>query len=358
MNILLFDDEAKNGWEEILKILFTEKLGLKINLDSITTKEEGLKILKQKNFDLIFLDLRFGEKDHLSNNIEDFTGFKILESIRKSFNNINFTTPIILFTATNKIWYINKMMEYGVDNYYIKEHPNFSYDINFTKDNYGRLLKSISSLLKENEKRKEIWYLTQSINNYRFQNPNINKRVTEKLKLGYGILFRKERYIEEKTLVFNKEIIAFIVFWSILEEVSKDFFDKNWNNNKDNNWVLRNGEKIQIVTDKKNETRFTSIADEFNIWKPFIISERGYGPSISLSNQICAILRYQLGWGHHQIKSDFLMKLNQYRNKNDFIHSSVDSIFNQSLKDNQDSIAAYKKCVQVLEFISTIVNTK
>ena len=354
MNILLFDDEAKNGWEEILKILFTEKLGLKINLESITTKEEGLKILKQKNFDLIFLDLRFGEKDHLSNNIEDFTGFKILKNIRKSFNNINFTTPIILFTATNKIWYVNEMMEMGADDYYIKEHPDYSYDINFSQINYKRLLKSISFLLKENSKRKHIWNLSQKIIKGHINKKNISGRIEEKLKLGYGILFRNVSKIENEVLIFNKEIIAFIVFWSILEEVSKDFFIRNWKNKKDNNWVLRNGEKIQIHTRNKKETLFNSISKKSNSWESF----SGYDPIITLSKQICAILRYQLKWSHHQIKSNFMLKLNHYRNQNDFIHSSVDSIFNHSLKENQDNINAYKKCIQTLEFISTIVNTK
>src|SRR5699024_5909359 len=108
---------ALKGWKEVL-----EKADLKetLSLDYALSYEMALEKIEE-SYELIFLDIRLTEKDHLESNFENFTGFKILKKIKKDFLSANFSTPIILLTASNKIWNIEAFKQYGVDEFYIKE---------------------------------------------------------------------------------------------------------------------------------------------------------------------------------------------------------------------------------------------
>ena len=131
MRILLIDDEAANGWKEVLeKILFNnEEINVALDISSAKIK------LEESKYNLIILDLRFGESDHNTIDITTYGGYRVLkEFIRNDFYNLNYSTPVLLFTASNKVWNIFDMMEVGADDYYIKEHPDFA-DTDFSKKN-------------------------------------------------------------------------------------------------------------------------------------------------------------------------------------------------------------------------------
>lgn len=100
MRYLLIDDLAYNGWKSILeKAIIKETNSLNIAVNYSEARE---KIKEQ--WDIIFLDMRLTDLDHNLQQIEEYSGFKILKEIKKDFISINFCTPIILITASNKIW--------------------------------------------------------------------------------------------------------------------------------------------------------------------------------------------------------------------------------------------------------------
>ncbi len=351
MKVLLIDDEAERGWQEVLEQVLT------LEIFSISDLDSALEEVEKVEYELILLDLRFGEQDHNSRNIKDYGGYKILKTIKSNFYNVNFSTPIIVITATNKVWNIFSMLENGADSFYVKEHPDFANDIAFSRQNYSQLLDSVATLKIESIKRKEIWrsiIQIHELSQQSIENQNIRHRIEEKLKIGYGILFRRITEIEKQTLLFNKEVVAFIVFWSILEEISHSYYKRE--NEKDLEWILAsNGEVLQSVdSDGTIKTKFSTIKDEFVKVDSKALTTTAY--QINLSNQICGILRYQQNWTHHRVRSEFIDKLNRYRNKVDFIHSNTEVILKQKLIDNQGSIEAYQKCTSILSFIIDILH--
>jgi CheY-like chemotaxis protein len=373
MNILLVDDRAKQGWQEIIQ----EVLSLADSQIQVEeTVQKAIERLSNESFDLIFLDLRFGEEDHNNHRVKDFGGYKILKSIKSSFGSLNFPTPVVLFTATNKMWNIDFLLNEGVDNYYIKEHPNHSYDVSFSRQNYKQLKNCFPELIEIGKKRRKVWKKIQSIlNKGKFHNDNIKLRIEQKLKIGYGILFRDVSEYEERELLFNQEVIAFIVFWSILEEICKDSFKNNWDKSSDGrgmkknkNWIFRN-DKIFI----ENNIYSTSRGKDSNfkvgmVWNKrrglYEKKERVYEPKdkkirrfkdfISLRDQIWAVLLLYKDWDPRKIKAAF-PPLRKYRNKIDFIHSSNNAIFNENLRDHQDDPDAFKKVFQMLGFSERIL---
>ena len=165
-------------------------------------------------------------------------------------------------------------------------------------------------------------------------------------------MFRRTSQLEKNNLLFNNEIIAFIVFWSILEEISHEYYSRKTED--DIKWVIAsNNEIIQYIdSDEKVYSRFPSIKEEF-IKNEEINSV--FANQVNLSNQIVGILRFKLGWSHHRVRTDFLEKLNRYRNKIDFIHSSTTAILSDNLKSHENSAEGYKKINTMLDFIIEIL---
>ena len=189
MRILLIDDNANKGWKQIIEKVFPVpdiKVFVAINsLEAETNIED--------KFDLIFLDVRLSEQDYDVTKPTEFTGYKILKRIKNDFLNPNFSTPIILMTATNKIWNVDAFRNYGVDGYYIKEHPNYIFDKETSKQNYNNLKNKFIELKVVGQKRQEVWELSKDIINkisnhaYFTENNkynNVKNRIIDKLKLG------------------------------------------------------------------------------------------------------------------------------------------------------------------------------
>lgn len=375
MKVLLIDDQAQKGWKQILENTLFENNSIDFSEDIHSAKTK----LENNIYDLIFLDLRLDENDHNQIDIKQFNGFKIIkEIIRKDFNSINFPTPIMIFSATNKIWNIDTMIYYGADNYYIKEHPDYSFDTQYSKENFTRLKINVSELIKIGIKRREVWFKIQNINEKldKIDNLNIRSRIDEKLRIGYGLLFRNTTAVENENLIFNNQIISFIAFWSILEEIIKDSFIDTWiktgtdegkmNGNK---WILKNRsvfiEDLRTYNLGNNEgcievgIKYNKINKYYEAIKNIVDTNHPdisfYTGKISLSLQVYAVLLLEKKWTSSRAKSKF-NNLNDYRNKIDFIHSSLNSIFNEKLSGKDEDMEGYNKCLEMLNFLEEIIN--
>jgi CheY-like chemotaxis protein len=338
MNILLIDDKANNGWKQLLEkvypledIKIETAIDYKIALDKITDK-----------YDLIFLDVRLSAEDHENHIISEYSGFKILKKIKNDFLNVNFATPIFLLTATNKTWNIDAFRSYGVDAYYIKEHPDNIFDKEVSRQNYKRFINDLNSLRFIGAERSKIWSISTTIidkvNTHEYfnkveENKNIRERIIDKIKIGYYYHFKKSSSVEKEILKADNEKIAFLIYFSILEELSKAYSaKKTWlnHNNFSGNWRFRN-EKYFI---KESENKilvnpyYDSVIKQY-IEKSFDTNDYKYSKGhINLSEQIYALIyHYEIG---EKYKSKF-RGLNDFRNKLSYTHSSVLDIFTKPL---------------------------
>jgi len=116
------------------------------SLDVIRTFEDAMKFTDYINYDVIFLDLRLSKEEDKVNqisNISDFTGTKVLRKIK----DINKGIQVIIFTASNKVWNIERLLEIGANGYYIKESPEYILNEVFSKENYNELLVTVKKTL-------------------------------------------------------------------------------------------------------------------------------------------------------------------------------------------------------------------
>lgn len=136
LKILYVDDQADEGWYELLcSILYdNNKFEFEYIGEEIKSKSQNeiIDIVRSKVLDfnpnLIILDLRLHLTDFGNTPIEDITGYKILKEIKK----INRGIQVIIFSATNKIWNLQRLTVAEADGFIVKESPADSNDEKFT----------------------------------------------------------------------------------------------------------------------------------------------------------------------------------------------------------------------------------
>jgi len=146
--ILFIDDEADKGWQQILEKIFKNSKFDTFEFEKINDNEqfiskniEKLKNNLKNDYDLILLDLRLIPDEDMQQNktAKDFSGMQFLKEIKK----INKGYQVIVFTASNKAWNMKELLDEGADGYYIKESPEFAFDLEYSEKNYESFRKNV-----------------------------------------------------------------------------------------------------------------------------------------------------------------------------------------------------------------------
>ena len=128
-NILYIDDQWDRGWQVIFNTYFTKAKHINFStLEEVykdKPKNELIESLnnriKDLNPDLILLDLRLHDDDHIKDmNEEDFSGIQILKYIKEK---INPGIQVIILTASGNSLIIKEANKYDIVGYVKKEHP-------------------------------------------------------------------------------------------------------------------------------------------------------------------------------------------------------------------------------------------
>ena len=228
--ILLIDDEADNGWGDVLNPLF------KNNLICISAKDksfdefyrEAEDAVKTPVWDLILLDLRLNPKEDVEGNeykmARQYSGAKLLTHIKKQ----NAGNQVIIFTASNKTWNLQELLELGADGYYVKESPESEQTSLFSRLTYNSFANRVNLSLGKSYLRK----LYSETSDLKIQ-LSLKKR---------SKLIQKEfesevcRYLDYSfdSLAFNQQTgdtgqrfdVAFTFYFLILETFAKHFIDQ------------------------------------------------------------------------------------------------------------------------------------
>lgn len=220
---VLIDDNADSGWSEILKHILRSKIvnpEKMVSLEVITTYEEGINYSEYLNFDVVFLDLRLLKEEDKANHvshIDDFTGTKVLKKIKE----FNPGIQVIIFTASNKVWNIEKLLEIGANGYYIKESPEYVLSTHFSKDNYEEFIKTIQSCLLR-KPLKQIYSYSQNIKSIiisLIKNKKVDRNFGKSIK-QYIDLANK---IINSAKVDNDYAMGYLVLFKCIELINDNY---------------------------------------------------------------------------------------------------------------------------------------
>lgn len=217
-NALLIDDNANEGWKEVLEHILKSNINLySSKLDILTTYKDAVAYEDYESKDIIFLDLRLKpEEDRASESLplEELSGLKLLHKIK----GINKGIQVIILTASNKAWNMKALLDAGADGYFIKESPEIPVSDNASKMNYDNLVKAIKEALdkgylkeidKIHKKATEFIDIDYSTKNTNYQ------LFYDRSRSSLDIAFELLKYASKDNKYFN---LAYLTYYQILED--------------------------------------------------------------------------------------------------------------------------------------------
>lgn len=226
--VLLIDDNFDKGWQAVIEKIFEPA---KVDVAEDFEKVNQFGNLKDLNpYDLIFLDLRLPKI--LKKEIEYNNGMDLLKKIKKCYPQI----PVIVFTASNKSWTREAVLNYGADGMYVKESPEYAGDQNYSKENFINFEKSVRETLEKYKVLRPYWEAIQIIlKDQTFLSlpekgsSNFKSRIEERLMMFYGLLKRgfEQTEFNERQFHFSDYELAFMTLWSVLNEISEANYNKS-----------------------------------------------------------------------------------------------------------------------------------
>ncbi len=156
--IVYIDDNADNGWSEIIQVMIYGGVQDESTFKPIHDTEIGIDLLfdvirlqiEKMDAHLILLDLRLKTEGNNIRKVDELSGAQILKKIRKSFPGL----PVMMITASNKIWSYQTLFNLGADAYWVKEGLDVATSLTkeeratFSIKNYRELLRTIYLLSK------------------------------------------------------------------------------------------------------------------------------------------------------------------------------------------------------------------
>jgi DNA-binding NarL/FixJ family response regulator len=226
--VLLIDDDAEKGWFQFYEVLLPNaKVDyLNGNFKDPDNFHNGNDLMtsalrKIKLFDphVVLIDLRLTDSD--STNIENLTGIEIIKQFRECKDGqFNQGIQFVSTSASNKIWHYQKLYNYGVKNFILKQvdteikieesNKKFAEDIesNIIKADYLKsIYKSINSIkekLKNSIKESEIDALTDKLD-MSFELAQLGYDDSGKNKFVYHLLFMVLEGFTKSNVIFKVE---------------------------------------------------------------------------------------------------------------------------------------------------------
>ena len=246
--ILLIDDEADKGWDDVLHKMLpnSEFKTIQEQVPNYESLSDGAKkTIESGKYDLIFLDLRMNgvaEEDTLRPN--EFSGMKILKAIKEQ----NKGNQVIMLTASNKAWNMKALLDAGADGYYIKESPEYTFPASYSDSNARELCASITQCLNNGYLRR-VYSKVKKIKELIQDSQCFSNRTDEILgciDIAYDLLAKSNAKQEYKAY-------SYLQLFLVIEEFVKNpaVFDT-----AEDGLYLYNGEqRYRILKDKKTKDK-------------------------------------------------------------------------------------------------------
>lgn len=226
LKVLLVDDEADEGWYELLcEILYDINdvdfcyIGQEIKNKSRDEIENiVMEKVKKEEPNIVILDFRLHSDDYECKDIEQISGCRILSMIKKRNRGIQ----VLIFSATNKVWNFQELQNREADGFILKESPENSKEPLFTLNVMQGFVSAISTC-SNNIYKIDVWNKIQELSNHvgrlqkcKTSNSTYVNAVKNLLDMAEDAIFSKDSKYPE--------VSAFMNFFRILEATSNELF--------------------------------------------------------------------------------------------------------------------------------------
>ena len=313
LNILYVDDEADEGWYELLCNIIYDVNDVDFDyighqLKSMTEDEivdHVMNKIRNSKVNVVILDLRLHHNDFDNTCIKDITGYKLLSEIKQYNRGIQ----VLMFSATNKIWNLQALQKTEVDNFIMKEAPETSNGENNAIQSISQLINSLSECSKHTY-RKELWQKIQNEKEYISKLRRKNKINLEYAKAVEVLLTMTEDALFSKDLQYAYAT-AFMNLFRIIEATANEWIDQDAVIEEKDNGEIRSYFKLR--KDDSKLLKFNSREFKANPKEKLEFDKEN--PSLPYFQKICNTL--------HVVGAYNLNAYNIVAKRNNFTHPNL-----------------------------------
>lgn len=226
--ILIIEDELDRGWKDVYTHIFIQpELAPLIEFESCY--ERALS-KNAKDYDLILLDLRLNEPS--SGEATDITeirrtkGIQLLQRYKKDWK----WTPVIITTASNKVWSSQAAMDEGANGFWSKEGIEYNSTLEFTIENTERLLSIIIESVEWSKMLEPLALAFTAMYNscIKFHKQlTIATKISEKADIFSAITYTKNSSFVESLSQKMQLNLAYLVAFSLNNQIRELVLDYN-----------------------------------------------------------------------------------------------------------------------------------
>jgi len=253
--VVYIDDEYDKGWAIMLEYLLSKSKSKLITFSEFKKeyrREDLLNDLKKflatpevKAAQVYIIDLRLCDQDIKEKDSSQLTGIQVLSHLIDE-NNGN---QVMIFTASNKTWNLNKAFECGASSYVLKESP----ELNYTFDQSKILFDEFSIAIQKAYRKSYLKGFRKFIEKAKISGKGaliVDNNFSFKLLGNGGWLDQLFTLLSLDNKVVYKQVL--VTFISILEAYSDTVFDDG----SELAVKLNNGER-KIIRDSSLKGIFT-----------------------------------------------------------------------------------------------------
>ena len=152
--ILLIDDQAGEGWAEVMQAVIYGGASVAFRaiappshraVDKDYYKECIQPTLQEHKPQVVLLDLRLSREAGTGQDVDELSGAMVLRQLRKDHPGL----PVIMTTASNKAWSLERLLHLGCDGYWIKEGLDVDTPTPASVKNYARFMELVERTTSE-----------------------------------------------------------------------------------------------------------------------------------------------------------------------------------------------------------------
>lgn len=252
-SILFVDDQANDGWATIFqRIIYGQ------NCDKFSViqprKDESIEdvvrsitnIITKRKIKLLMLDLRLKGESGNNYGIDEISGIQVLRELSE----VPITCPVLIISASNKIWSYRETLKLNADAYWIKEGLDDNISLQASIENYMRLVymvyalcfneeyqylyhKLLPAILEIYKSESQFWWEQKFWEDEKMgmRDKIVDKELVNKetimvtLRTGFNFfkMYLMERLQKDQTLNLSKHMASLVIiqFSRVLEIIHK-----------------------------------------------------------------------------------------------------------------------------------------
>ncbi len=223
LKVAVIEDKYRQGWDVAYQAIFPNSELKGFNFEGGSPFDPS----SADQFDLILLDLRLEEESHHDESdilgVDKMSGMKILKAIRSEDKLV----PVIMCTASNKSWSYQAAIDNGANGYWEKESPDWGIGSDYNQKNTLNLILTVNNVLNWSWTVKPIISDLREIAS-RVSDSNSKQRINRKTEAIIDQLHKPHSMYDseignQEIISFNNEIVAFLIAWSIGNEITEYF---------------------------------------------------------------------------------------------------------------------------------------